>query len=49
MESFSPLVMEDLNLDKGLGGIVQYVLARLYTIEKEKKIILLLPIFMFFI
>lgn len=37
MESFSPLVMEDLNLDKGLGGIVQYVLARLYTIEKEKK------------
>lgn len=37
MESFSPSVMEDLNLDKGLGGIVQYVLARLYTIEKEKK------------
>lgn len=29
--------MEDLNLNNGLGGIVQYVLARLYTIEKEQK------------
>lgn len=36
MELFSP-AMEDLNLDKGLGGIVQYVLIRLYTIEKEGK------------
>ena len=36
MESFS-MAIEDLNLDKGLGGIVQYVLARLYTIEKERK------------
>lgn len=36
MELFS-LTMEDLDLDNGLGGIVQYVLTRLYTIEKERK------------
>ena len=36
MELFS-LATEDLNLDKGLGGIVHYVLARLYTIERERK------------
>lgn len=36
IELFSPAI-EDLNLNKGLGGIVHYVLARLYTIEKEGK------------
>lgn len=29
--------IKDLNLEKGLGGIVHYVIARLYTIQKEKK------------
>lgn len=29
--------MNDLTIDKGLGGITHYVLARLYTIEMEDK------------
>lgn len=29
--------LNDLNLDNGLGGILHYVLTRLYTIEKENK------------
>lgn len=30
--------IEDLNQEKGLGGLVHYILARLYTIQKEKKV-----------
>lgn len=29
--------MQDLNLDWGLGGIVRYLLARLYTVKRENK------------
>lgn len=29
--------IDNMNLDNGLGGIISYVLARLYTIEIEKK------------
>lgn len=29
--------IEDLNQGEGLGGMVHYILARLYTIQKEKK------------
>jgi len=33
----NPLRIVSINKDYGLGGIVQYLLARFYSIEKEKK------------
>jgi glycosyltransferase involved in cell wall biosynthesis len=45
LEDFDKRIMEinpkritNLNLDYGLGGVVLYILARLYSIEKENKI-----------
>ena len=33
----NPLRIENVDLDYGLGGVVLYLLARLYTIQQEKK------------
>jgi hypothetical protein len=34
---FDTTIIEDLNLNNGLGGIFHYILSRLYTIEKENR------------
>lgn len=33
----NPLRIENINFEYGLGGVVLYILSRLYTIKKEKK------------